>query len=172
MAKHTVVLGLGNPVLSDDAVGLQVVKRLKQLLEDEPVEGVEVLESTRAGFELLDLLQGSEHAIIVDCLESDAPDPGRVRKLDLSHFAGSARLNAAHDLNIATAFELARRMEIPMPGTVEIFSVEGGDTRTLSERLTAPVSQAVEPLAKDIHLILKSRRSIRRRTAACSSQGP
>jgi hydrogenase maturation protease len=150
------VLGLGNPVVSDDAVGLHVVEKLKSLLEADPVPGVDVHLSTRAGFELIDILQGYERAVIVDAIESTDPTPGRVRQLDLKHFAGSVRLNSAHDINIATAFELAAKLGIPMPSEVEILAVEVGDARTLSEELTAPVAAMVEGLAREIHARLKA----------------
>lgn len=157
MAGHTVVLGLGNPVQRDDAVGLRVAERLKEILRVDPVAGVDVLVSTRAGFELIDILQGYEHAVIVDCLELPEPVPGRVRKLDLERFAGSARLNAAHEISIVTAFELAARLGIAMPRAVEIFAIEALDVRTLDEGLTEAVAASVEPLAAEIHGMLKAR---------------
>jgi hydrogenase maturation protease len=136
---------------------LHVVEKLKSLLEADPVPGVDVHLSTRAGFELIDILRGYEAAVIVDAIESSDPIPGRVRKLDLKHFAGSVRLNSAHDINIATAFELASKLGIPMPAEVEILAVEVGDARTLSEELTAPVAAMVEGLAREIHARLKAR---------------
>ena len=151
------MLGLGNPILCDDAVGLRVVEQLKKLLEAEPLASVDVLASTRAGFELIDMLQGYESAIIVDCLDLPEPVAGRVRRLDMAHFAGSARLTAAHEININTAFELAARMGVAMPGSVEIFAVEGQDVLTFSEEMTPAVTAAVEPLAREIHVLLKER---------------
>ena len=63
------VLGLGNPVLTDDAVGLHVAAEVERLLRTDPITGVSVLTSTRAGFELINLLTGFTHALIIDCLE-------------------------------------------------------------------------------------------------------
>jgi len=51
-AERTAVLGMGNPVVSDDRVGLAVAEELRRLLAEAPIEGVAVLESTRGGFEL------------------------------------------------------------------------------------------------------------------------
>ena len=77
----------------------------------------------------------------------------------MAHFAGSARLTAAHEISLSTAFELAATMGIAMPGKVEIFAVEAGDARTLTEDMTPAVTAAVEPLARDIHALLKERGS-------------
>ena len=45
-------------------------RRSSELLDEEPIPGVQVLTSTRAGFELIDLLAGADRAILVDCLEA------------------------------------------------------------------------------------------------------
>jgi hydrogenase maturation protease len=148
------VLGLGNPVVADDRVGLAVAEEVRRLLEQSPIANVEVLESTRGGFELIDLLSGFSDAVIIDCLTVPDPSPGRVRRLTLDNVSGSARLINAHEISIGEAFELARRMGTEMPQTVDIFAVEGGDTSTMSEELTPPVAAAVGPLAQQIHAML------------------
>jgi hypothetical protein len=62
-----------------------------------------------------------------------------------------------HEISIKVAFELAAKMGIEMPGTVNIFALEGGDTSTISEEMTPPVAAAVSPLARQIHLMLSAR---------------
>jgi len=156
-SERIAVLGLGNPVISDDRAGLAVVEELRRLLATSPIENVAVLESTRGGFELIDLLAGYSYAVIVDCLSVPEPDPGRVRRLSLDNVAGSARLINAHEIGIRDAFELARRMGTAMPETVEILAIEGGDTLTISEEMTPPVAAAVAPLARQIHSMLAAR---------------
>jgi hypothetical protein len=52
---RTVVLGLGNPILSDDAVGLAVAGDLERRLAVEPLPGVG-WRPARGSFELIDLL--------------------------------------------------------------------------------------------------------------------
>ena len=154
------VLGMGNPVVSDDRVGLAVAEEIRRLLETSPIEGVTVVESTRGGLELLDLLTGFSDAVIIDCLTLPHPTPGRVRQLTLDHVAGSARLINAHEMSITHVFQLAAKMGIDMPRTVEIFAVEGGDTSTVSEEMTPAVAAAVEPLAREIHARIAQKRGV------------
>ena len=154
---RTVVLGLGNPVLSDDGVGLAVVAAVKQLLEAAPIPGVDVLASTRAGFELIELLRDYGRAILVDCLTMPDPQPGRVRRLGLDDVAGSSRLVNVHELSVGVAFQLAERMGIRMPTEVEILAVEAADTCTIAESLTPAVHAAVAPLSREIYADLKRR---------------
>ncbi len=155
--SRTIVIGLGNPLLSDDGVGLRVAALLQELLQADPVAEVTVVTSTRAGFELIDLLAGTKEAIIIDCLDVPDAEPGRVRRLDVQHVAGAPRLVGAHDLNLAAAFQLAAAMGISMPDSVEIYGVEAAETRRFSERLTPAVEAAAATLARDLHARLKSR---------------
>jgi hydrogenase maturation protease len=151
------VLGLGNPVLSDDAAGLRVAARLQQRLQADPVDGVTVVTSTRAGFELIDLLTGATRAIIIDSLDMPDGEPGRVQRLEIHEVAGSARLVGAHELNLATALQLAADMGIPMPETIDVFGVEVAEIRQLGEHLTPAVEAAAERLSRDLHTLLKER---------------
>lgn len=151
MPLGTVVLGLGNAVRGDDAVGLHVAEAVGRLLDADPVPGVRVMVSTRAGFELIDLLSGASRAIIVDCLLLPEPVPGRVRRLTMNDVSGAARLVGAHDITLAGAFEVARAAGVPMPGLVEIYAVEAAETEWIEEALTPAVAAAVPDLAREIH---------------------
>jgi hydrogenase maturation protease len=147
----TIVLGLGNPVRFDDAVGLHVAEAVERLLADSPVPGVKVMTSTRAGLELIDLLSGASRAVIVDCLVLPDSVPGRVSRLTLDDVAGSARLVGAHDVTVATAFAFARAAGVPMPAAVEIYAVEAGDIDRIEEGLSTAVAAAIPALAREIH---------------------
>lgn len=148
--SSTVVVGLGNPVVSDDRVGLAVAAELRRLLEESPIAGVEVRESYRGGFELIDLLRGFRRAILIDCLTIPNPVPGRVAQLTLSHASSSPRLCNPHEIGIAEAFALASQLGIRMPETIEIYAVEGADVLTVSEQMSCEVARVVAPLARRI----------------------
>ena len=136
---------------------MAVVSALRRLLEAVPIPGVDVLASTRAGFELIELLQDYRRAILVDCLALPDPQPGRVRRLGLDDVSGSSRLVNVHELSVGVAFQLAERMGIRMPGEVEILAIEAADTCTIFEGLTPAVEAAVDPLSREIYEDLKRR---------------
>ena len=58
--KKSIVVGLGNPILTDDGVGNKVAEVLRNKVGPE----VEVVEASLAGFNLLDLLTGYDTAIL------------------------------------------------------------------------------------------------------------
>lgn len=150
-AAATIVVGLGNPVRYDDAVGLRTAEAVARLLYDEPVPNVVVVTSSRAGLELVDLLAGMSRAVIIDCLAPAHPVPGRVRRLTLDDVAGAARLIGAHDVSLSDAFAFASVAGVPMPGRVDIYAVEAADIDRVEEGLSPSVAAAVPILAREIH---------------------
>lgn len=164
-APATVVVGLGNPVRYDDAVGLRTAEEVARLLRADPVPGVRVALSTRAGLELVDLLTGATRAIIVDCLAPADPEPGRIHRLTPDDVAGSTRLIGAHDVSVGEALALARVAGVPMPGTIDIYAVEVGDIDRIGEGLSPDVARAVPTLALRIH------RQLMRRPAGAADRG-
>jgi hydrogenase maturation protease len=148
---RTVVLGLGNPLLTDDAAGLAVAGELARLLVGRPIAGVEVATSTRGGFELIDLLTGFDRAVIVDALITTAPCPGRVHRLGPGQVAGSARLIGSHDIGLAGALDLARALGVTMPASVIVLGIEAADVTTFAETPTPAVAAAIGRLARELH---------------------
>jgi hydrogenase maturation protease len=135
----------------DDAAGLRVAERIEELLRGQPVADVAVRTSTRAGLEIVDLLAGAARAVIVDCLVTPNPDPGRVHRLPIEACRGSARLVGSHGVSLADAIGLARSAGIGMPEEVEVYAIEAEDVLEIAERLSPAVARAVEELAREIH---------------------
>ena len=63
----TLVLGLGNPILSDDGVGLRVARAVESQLSQQEIT---VMETSMGGLSLLDLLTGYDRAIIIDAIQT------------------------------------------------------------------------------------------------------
>src|SRR5450756_2353455 len=73
--RRTLVLGMGNPILSDDAIGIRLASALKPRLEDIP--GVDVVEECCVGgLNLLDVLEGYDRLIALDSIKTIGGVPG------------------------------------------------------------------------------------------------
>jgi hydrogenase maturation protease len=73
------VIGIGNPLLGDDGVGVEVIKELEGL---ELPEHVKIYDGGVGGLSLLGLIEGHREVIFVDALEMGL-EPGSVRQLDV-----------------------------------------------------------------------------------------
>jgi hydrogenase maturation protease len=138
---RTLILGLGNPLVSDDSVGLRVVEQLKPLLADRP--DVEVSEDYWGGLRLMERMIGFDRAIVVDAIRTGAP-PGTIHLLTAEGVA-TQRSASAHDVNLATALEFGRQAGARLPHNrdVQLVGIEAADILTFGERCTPDVEAAV-----------------------------
>jgi len=142
----TLILGIGNTVLTDDGVGCRVVQRLKKRLRGR--SDITVKETSLSGLSLLDELTGYERLIIVDAIQTKGGKPGDIYKLSPSDFK-VGRMAVIHDLGLFSTLELGRKLEMEMPREVVIFAIEAKDMATFSEKLSPEVEQAI-PRAVDM----------------------
>ena len=136
----TVVLGLGNPILSDDAVGLRVVKELEGRVDQQEVT---LIETSVAGLGMLDFLTGYDRAIIIDSIQTVGGQAGQIYRLDPEALDFTRHAASPHDVNLATALELGKRLKLSLPQQIVIFAIEVADASTFSEECTPEVRRAI-----------------------------
>jgi hydrogenase maturation protease len=141
----TLLLGMGNPILCDDAVGGRLAQDFGPKLAH--VTGLDVsAECTVGGLNLLDLFAGYDRVIILDSLWTGGV-PGAWRSFTASALSETIHLTNIHDANFATALALGRSlgMALPEPANIHIFGVEVRENRTFSESMT-PELEASYPV--------------------------
>ena len=106
------ILGLGNPILSDDGVGLRVARELEDRLNRPEVT---VMETSVAGLDFLDLLVGYDRAIIIDAIQTVGGKVGQVYRFEPGDFDATLHASTPHDVNFATAIELGNRLGLDIP---------------------------------------------------------
>lgn len=142
----TLVLGLGNPILSDDGVGPSVVRELEGRFDPEEVV---VMEASVGGLGLVDLLAGFDTAVIIDSVQTVGGKAGQIYRLDAEAFDSTRYASSPHDVNFAAALEFGRRVGLALPRRIVVFAIEVADVHTFNERCTLEVSQAV-PVAVEL----------------------
>jgi hydrogenase maturation protease len=149
---RTLVLGLGNPILSDDGAGCRVAAVLKDRLQDPEVD---VLEDSIAGLDFLELLSRYDRAIIIDAIQTREGTPGQIYRLEPEVLAKTRHVSTPHDVNFATALELGKRLKLPLPRQITIFAIEAGDVSSFSDECTPDVAEAIPACAGMIMQELK-----------------
>lgn len=151
-AFRTLVFGLGNPLLSDDGVGLAVAERVQARLCD--CVDVDVRYGPVAGFGLVECLSGYDKTVIIDAIQTPGGEAGAVYRLTLESFLPTERLAGDHEIDLPTALELGKRLGLRMPSEVVIIAVEADDIRTFAEACTPKVDAAIEHAAGMVELEL------------------
>ena len=150
----TVVIGLGNPILGDDAVGLRVAQALREELAG--IAGVVIKELHAGGMRVMDAIAGYERAVIVDAMCTGARRPGSIRRLEVEQLGAARNLASTHDTNLPTALALGTLLGLQMPREVAIFGIEALEVETFGEALSADVRRAVPEAARLIARELRS----------------
>jgi hydrogenase maturation protease len=142
----TLILGLGNPLLRDDSVGLRVIQELQDRLAARP--GIEVSEDYWGGLRLMERMIGFDRVIVVDAMRSGGA-PGVVRRLSPDSVP-TQRSASSHDVNLPTALQLGRMAgaQLPSDDRIVLIGIEAADVETFSEQLTPEVLGAIPEAVK------------------------
>ena len=137
----SIVIGMGNPVLTDDSVGIQAARALARQ-RPQPKETV-IRELCVGGLRLMEALEGFEHAILIDAIVTAGGQPGAVYRLAPSDLSKTRHTCSTHDSSFVDALEFGKSSGLSLPREIGIWAVEAGDVSTFSEELTEPVRNAV-----------------------------
>ena len=136
------IIGYGNPFRRDDAVGLEVAKKLQPLHLPE----TEVISIEGDGLTLLEILRDCRGAVLIDALHSgDAPGTLRCIQL-LDENIPDEILASTHAVGIRQAIELGKKLRC-LPSRVTLYGIAGKDF-SLGQGLTPPVQSAAEQLVR------------------------
>jgi len=138
----TLILGLGNPILTDDGIGIHVVRELAmRSLPDDVI----CAEASLGGLRLLEIVTGYQRLIMVDAIQTADGQPGDVYRLSADNLQTSLHSGSTHDLSFSGALNLGRNMGMALPDNeaIAIVAIEVEDALTFSEECTPAVTAAI-----------------------------
>lgn len=139
----TIILGFGNPILTDDAVGIRIAEALEK-----EFPGVTVEAFCEAGLAILERVTGYDKLVIIDSIKTGKGKPGELYRLELDDLEPKSDFSSSHGLDIATALKMGEILGYPMPREVSIYAVEVKDNTTFGEGFTPEIAKSM-PLIVD-----------------------
>ena len=139
------VLGVGNPVLTDDAVGCMVAHLIKEAKPE-----LTEIETAEAGLTLLELINGYERVIIIDSVKTGHGKPGTLHQLNLEQINSAWNFCSTHGIDIKMAFELGRKLDYKLPAKLSIYGIEVKDNKNFGEKCTAGVEKHIPQIIREI----------------------
>ncbi len=140
-APSILVIGLGNEVLTDDAIGPRLSMALKARFKRPEIQ---FLTAAIGGLEMVELFSRYEKVFIVDAIKTRGGVPGTVYCLKPEDFKQTLHLTNFHDVNFLVGLDLAKRLGIKLPSEIHILAVEIVEDLVFSEEFT-PEIQAKYP---------------------------
>ncbi len=122
MKKATVVLGLGNPLMADEGVGVYLVDRLARMAERCP--DVEFIDAGTGGMSVLHLIEGRSKVVFIDCAFMGEA-PGGLRRFTPEEVRSTKVLahQSLHDADLLKILSLAEQLG-QCPDQVVIFGIQ------------------------------------------------
>ena len=134
------VLGLGNRLLRDDGVGLELLQRLAQRRVWSPL--VELVDGGTQGLALLPRLEGRSALLVLDAVARGG-SPGAVHHLRGAGQCSARRSQSGHEGNAGELFAVAQLVG-DLPAAIEVVGIEPAEVHT-GIGLSGPVRAALEP---------------------------
>lgn len=149
----TLLVGMGNPILCDDAVGVRLATDFSQRLGKARIDIDVVEECSVGGLNLIDVLRGYERVLLLDSIQTQGGKPGAWYTFDGTYLQDTLHLTNIHDANFATAIELGRRLGVPLPAPhdIHIFAIEVADNITFGTCMTPALEGAYPAYSEAIY---------------------
>jgi len=148
----TIILGIGNPILRDDGVGIHVAEELKKQIKKPDIK---IDTAFTGGMNLLDQMIDSDRAILIDAVKMKNKALGEVGLYDLKDFSAFHTCNP-HDVSLPEAIDLAKRLgERRIPKDIKLIGINIGELscefgEELSSEIAKAVPKAVDFVKKEV----------------------
>jgi hydrogenase maturation protease len=138
------LIGIGNPIMGDDGVGIHVLRQLKERIPTQ--DDLEFKELSVGGIKLIEEILDYKTVFIIDSIES-ADAPGKIKEFSPQHLKSTYHDTAAHSTNFATALELYKKLAPSrMPEQIRIFTITIQPEYIFREKLSPRVRTAASHL--------------------------
>ncbi len=145
------VLGIGNTLLSDEGIGVHVLRRLHDEYGDDA--GIDFIDGGTLGFTLAAPIASAARLIVIDAAQLDA-EPGTVRCFlddDMDRFIGYAR-RSAHEIGLTDLMHITCLTgSLPQPRA--LVGIQPAHTG-LGEQPTPAVAAALETACAEVRRLI------------------
>ncbi|MBN1868135.1 hydrogenase maturation protease [Candidatus Sumerlaeota bacterium] len=136
--SRRLLLGLGNDILTDDAVGLLAARALRERFGGT----VDVVEAGESGLSLLDHVEGYDRVLILDAVVSGQVEVGTVLEFGMDDL-GSPVAPSPHFTGMPEMWALGRRLKLQLPQEIRILALEVARPFVFGESLSEEVAPAL-----------------------------
>jgi len=122
MRRPIVVLGLGNPLMADDGIGVELVERLAQEAGRYPA--ADIIDAGTGGMSVLHMIEGRRKAILIDSAHM-GETPGTIRRFTPEEVRSAKILahQSLHEADLLRVLTLAEQLG-QAPETMVIFGIQ------------------------------------------------
>jgi hydrogenase maturation protease len=148
----TLILGIGNEILTDDGIGPRVVREISAMNLNSDVC---FSSSCCGGMEIIENVKGYERVIFIDAIRTSDGKPGNVYHFSPSDFRLTSHLSNLHDIDFISALELGKTLDLHLPSDLHIIAIEIHEDSEFGEELSKPVREQYNNIIMGVLSIIK-----------------
>jgi len=146
-SERIVVLGVGNILLKDEAVGVKVVEELERRYQFP--DNVRVVDGGTQGLWLMATIQEADHLIVVDAVLGKG-EPGTIYRLERDDLPKGLRAKqSAHDSDLVEALNLCALIDAA-PTSVVVVGIEPEKIVQFDLELSESVAARIDDLVERV----------------------
>jgi hydrogenase maturation protease len=154
-AERITVMGIGNPLMRDEGVGIRVIEVLMTGFSFP--SNVTLVDAGTMGMSILNLFRECDYMLVVDAVNGTDLEPGTIIRLTPDDIAPNQVMHSLHDVRLVDVLQSAMLMGVQPE--VDCVGIQIADMSEMSIGLTAEVEACV-PAAVDAVLAVLAERGI------------
>jgi len=151
-AERITVMGIGNPLVKDEGVGIRVIETMMSTLAFP--DNVTLIDAGTMGMGILNLFQDCDYLLVIDAVDGTGEPAGTVVRMTAEEMAPNTIKHSMHDMRLVDVLEAAMLMgtrpEVDCVG-IQVLDMDGiaiGLTPELEEAVPRAVEAALTVLAE------------------------
>ncbi len=150
--EKTLVFGIGNEIITDDAIGPKLAKRLKSSLN---YSNIDFGTAFIGGLDILGYIEGYTKVIFIDAIKTKGGVPGDVYLFSVDNFKETLHLSNLHDISFLTALELGKELGYKIPKDITIIAIEIVEDMVYSDNFSIEIEQKYEDIYQEVSEYVK-----------------
>jgi hydrogenase maturation protease len=149
--NKTLVIGLGNDILTDDGIGPQLVRDIaKKITRTNLVFNT----ASFGGLETMEYIRGYKKVIFIDAIRTVNGQPGDVYYFTPSDFQETSNLSSLHDINFLTALKMGNFLEMDIPSDIHIVAIEIIEDRVFNDSFSPVIAEKYPEILKKVTALI------------------
>ncbi len=145
----TILIGIGNEILSDDRIGIYLASRLGKKLD------IPSRISPYISLDLVDYVKNKDAVFIIDSFKDPDYLLGGIKVFQLSDLESMQNPSYSHGVTIPIIFNISEKLHHRVSENIVIFGVNVLDNQTFSEDFSEKIQEIIDEIYKNLEIKIK-----------------
>jgi hydrogenase maturation protease len=150
MPQRILVLGIGNPLVGDEGIGVRVAEEL--MTSWRFPEHVDVIDAGTMGMSMLGLFSEYDRIVVIDAVDGTGEPAGTILRMDPDGLAPNQVLHSLHDLKLADVLQAASLTGVEPD--VEFVGIQVEEMAELVTELTPALEASIPHAVEEVLRVL------------------